>query len=174
MSGNDGTPLVPHVAAEFYAWLWWESEKREGAFELGGDVGRVVLWVDDRIAFRRPGESRVSAVLTGENPATSLEARAALAGGKVLQELRIGMRRDDREFLLTLRGPGMDLTGIRLPQVIADGKDEVLYDRMFLYDEVCFVLAALMREFAAARTHEDWRAQTLPALVAWVGGGSTS
>jgi hypothetical protein len=69
-------------------------------------VGAIHLWVDDRLAFRRPEDTKVTAVMTGENPAASLEARAALAGGKVLQEIRVGLRRDDREFFFTLKGPG--------------------------------------------------------------------
>lgn len=101
MSAAEVTPIPAHVAGELYVWLWWASEQSGGAFDLPDPVGRITLWVDDRLAFRRPDDSKVTAVITGENPSTTLEARAALAGGKVLQELRIGLRRDDREFFVT-------------------------------------------------------------------------
>ena len=99
MSGNEATPIPPHLAGELYLWLWWASEAWQGRFELDQPVGVVHIWVDDRLAFRRPDDTKISAVMTGENPASSLEARAALAGGKVLQDLKIGIRRDDLTWL---------------------------------------------------------------------------
>lgn len=170
MSDLEGLPIVPHLAGEFYAWLWWASEQRGAVFSLDAPVGTIELWVDERLAFRNPDDSKVAAVMTGENPAASLEARAALAGGKVLQEIRLGIRREDREFFLTLKGPAMHLTGLKLPQVVTEGGEEVLYDRIHLYEEMCFVLAGLLKEFAAVRCGREWQDQVLPALHDWILG----
>jgi hypothetical protein len=170
MSEREGLPILPHLAGEFYTWLWWRSEAQENRFDLGGDVGPVELWVDERLAFRTAGDTKVVAVLTGDNPSTALEARAALVGGKVVHELRFGMRRDDREFLFTLKGAAMDLQGVKLPQVLADGAEEALFDRMFHYDELCHVLAAFYTEFARIRTTEGWKDDVLPGLQAWMEG----
>ena len=167
---QDGLPILPHLASEFYAWLWWSSEVQGAVFELADPLGQIELWVDERLAFRNPGDGKVTAVMTGEAPSTSLEARAALAGGKVLQDLRVGLRRDDREFTVTLKGPEMHLHGARLPQVVSEGEDEVLYDRMFLYDELTFVIAALYRQFATVRCESTWNDEVLPALRRWIGG----
>lgn len=162
---SDGTPTPAHVAGEFYVWLWYVTEAEGSNFDLGDPVGRFDLWVDDRLAFRSPDDAKVSATMTGENPSRTLEARAALAGGKVLQELRLGLRRDDREFEFTLRGPAMDLVRVKLPQVV-DG-DEAIFDRMHLNDELCFIVEALFRRFAAERTTDRWARDVLPALRAW-------
>lgn len=171
MAGEaEGLPILPHVASEFYTWLWWASEKNGAAFDLAPPVGAVDLWVDERLAFRSPEETKIVAVMTGENPAATLESRAALAGGKVLQEIRLGLRREDREYLLTLKGPAMHLTALKLPQVVVEGGEEVLYERIHLYDEVCFVLAGLLQEFARLRTGETWQSEVLPALHDWVLG----
>ncbi len=167
---TDGLPIPSHTAGEFYAWLWFTSEQQSGAFDLADPVGMVDVWVDERIAFRNPEEQKVAAVMTGENPSATLEARAALAGGKVLQDIRIGVRRDDREFIVTLKGPAMHLSGLKLPQVVADGGDEVLLDRMHLYEELCLVLSGLFQSWAKVRCSDDWGATTLPALREWVAG----
>lgn len=167
---QDGLPVLPHLSGEFYAWLWWASEVQGAVFELPDPVGQVELWVDERLAFRNADDTRVTAVMTGEAPSTSLEARAALAGGKVLNELRVGFRRDDREFTVTLKGPAMHVSGAKLPQVVSDGQDEVLYDRMFLYSELSLVLAALYNAFAAKRTSPEWESEVLPGLRRWIGG----
>jgi len=166
----DGLPIIPHLAGEFYTWLWWSSEQAGAVFELPQPVGTVDLWVDERLAFRYPDDLRVAAVMTGDNPAASLEARAALAGGKVLQEIRVGIRRDDREFIVTLKGPAAHVSALKLPQVVTDGDEEVLFERMHLYEEVSFVVQGLFRQFAALRMGEAWQTDVQPALHDWILG----
>lgn len=168
--GNEATPVIPHLASEFYLWLWWSSERSGGAFDLGDDVGRIDLWVDDRLAFRVPGDRKVTAVLTGENPAEALEAKAALYGGKVLHEVRIRIKRDDRDFVVTLKGPEMHVTRASLPQALQDSEEEAIYDRLFLYDELTFLLGALFKSFGEVRISDAWKSDVLPALRAWVEG----
>jgi hypothetical protein len=125
--------------------------------------------VDDRIAFRNPDDQKVAAVMTGDNPSATLEARAALAGGKVLQDLRIGVRRDDREFLATLKGPAMHMQALKLPQTVKGG-EEAIYDRMHLYEELCLVVAGLFQQWTILRCSDRWDDEVLPALRAWVSG----
>jgi hypothetical protein len=170
MGAEEGLPVLPHVAGEFYTWLWWTSETRGSAFDLEAPVGPMELWVDERLAFRNPDDTRLAAVMTGENPAATLEAKAALAGGKVLQELRVGMRRDDREYMCTLKGPSMHLQGLKLPQVVDQGGAEVLFERMHLYEEAVLMVEGLFRAFCAVRTSSAWTDEVLPALHDWVLG----
>lgn len=162
----DALPLLPHVASEFYLWLWWSIDQRDAVFELGGKVGTITLWVEERLAFRHPNETKITAVMTGDRPDETLEARAALAGGKVVQDLRLHMRRDDREFTFTLKGAALDLAQAKLPQAVSGG-DEALYDRMFLYEEVSLVVGALLREFARERLSPRWDADVVPAIRDW-------
>lgn len=168
----EGAP--PHVAAEFYLWLWYRSEVGRGHVEFEGEGGGVDFWVDDRIAFRAVGEDRVTAVLTGENPSTTPEARAALAGGKVLRDIKLAIRRADREYTVTLRGPRIEVSGAKLPSLVKGGDEaELVYERFFLYEELHFVIAQLFRAFAGERGGEEWRERTLPDLRRWVAAGST-
>ncbi|MEQ1501194.1 MAG: hypothetical protein ABMB14_03140 [Myxococcota bacterium] len=169
----EGLPIVPHLAGEFFSWLWWASEQQGSAFDLGPPIGQVDVWVDERLAFRDADDTRVSAVMTGDNPAASLEARAALAGGKIVQEIRLGVRREDREYFFTLKGPAMHFTGLKLPQAVKDGEAEVVFERIHLYDEVCFVIAGLFRQFAVVRSTPTWQTDVLPSLHDWILGRVT-
>lgn len=164
------TPIPAHLGAEFLTWLWWTSETTGGRFELPQPVGTIDVWVDDRLAFRQPSDTKITAVMTGENPAHALEARAALAGGKVLQDLRLGIRRDDREFFATLKGPGLDVGGLKLPQVLSDSQDEVVFDRMFLYEEFHMIISGLFRAFSDVRGTGAWRSEVVPAVRTWLVG----
>ena len=170
MSNAQATPIPPHLSSEFYLWLWWRSERDEAAFDLPSPVGPVLAWVEDRLAFRRPTDPRPTSVMTGENPAASLESRAALAGGKVLHELRVALKRDDREFHLTLKGPSLDVGQLKIPQVLGDNPDEAVVDRMFLVEECLLILDGLLRAFYADRADDTWRRDALPAMREWLLG----
>jgi hypothetical protein len=165
---QDALPVPPFLAAEFYLWLWWRSEEQGGVFDFGEPVGRIDLWMDDRLAFRRPGDKKVTAVMTGENPAEALEAKAALYGGKVLQEVRIRIKRDDRDFVVTLKGPELYLTRVSLPQALAEGEGEAVLDRIYLLDELTFMIRALFTTFSEERVQTSWVTEVEPALRRWV------
>ena len=131
---------------------------------VGGDIGVMDFWVDERLSFRNPGDDKPRAVLTGENTSSCAEARAALASGKVVRDLQVHLRRDDREYTVTLRGHHLDVCSLKFPQHAVDGEDELLYERMFLYEDVWSAIRALYRCFARERVGEDWHRVTLPAI----------
>ena len=165
-TGGEGVP--PHVASEFYLWLWYTSDTTGGTLSLG-EAGEVQFWVDDRLAFRSAGEDKVSAVLTGESPGSTLEARAAVRGGKVLRDVRLAVRREGREYAVTLRGPAIEVTAAKLPGLLKGGDAaEILYERLFLYEDLHWIVAQLFRRFAEERTGEGWRAGTVPAIRDWL------
>jgi hypothetical protein len=170
MAEDERSGIPAHVASEFYLWLWWEADVGTGEADLG-EGGRVTWWVDDRIAFRSPGEERPSAVMTGEQPAAAPESRAALLGGKVLRDVRIALRREEREYVLTLKGSGIRFSAAKLPGVLKTGDvAEILYERMFLYEDLHFAVGGLFRRFTELRTSAAWREEVLPDLVGWASG----
>lgn len=164
---DETTPFPPHLAAEFLLWFWWRSERDGTVFDLADPVGRVEAWVDDRLSFRTPGADKATAVLTGDNPSATLEARAALAGGKVLHDLRIHLKRDEREYALQLGGTALDVRGLKLPKMPSENAEEALLDRLDRYGEFHLVLTGLFRAFAKERTAAGWRTDIVPALRAW-------
>jgi len=168
---EDGLPSPPHISSEFYVWLWWESERNGGHFSVGDPIGEVDVWVDARLAFRRPGDSKITAVLTGDDASTTLESRAALAGGKVVDEVRLRITRDEREYSVSLKGATVAIQRAKLPPSGTDADESPLYDRMFHYEELEKIVAALFRTFTAARMADKWESETLPAMKAWSQGG---
>jgi len=179
---TEGLPTLPHLGSEFMLWLWYESEQTGGQFafttpqegdevELGA-LGSVELWVDERIALRNRNDTRISAVLTGMNPSTTLESRAALAGGKVCQELRVGIRSDDREFFVTLKGPALWSHSAALPQVVSglgEGWEGTVLDRLALIEEMDMLIGLLFNEYCTRRLSASW-AETFDKLSRWVLG----
>jgi hypothetical protein len=139
--------------------------------EEGTDPNLIDFWVQERIAFRTVGEQKVSAVVTGEHPSGAPEARAALTGGKVLRDIRLAFRREDREYSVLLKGAGIEIGAARLPGLIKNGDPgEVLFERMFLYEELHWVIQALFRAFSRERTGNAWDERILPNMRAWASG----
>jgi hypothetical protein len=169
-TAQEGTPAHPHLATEFFVWLWYVTEREGGTVNLGEEGGVIEVFVDERISFRTRDEDKARAVLTGEDASPSLEARAAMASGKVVRDLRLRIRKEEREYSFTLKGNNLDLAGLKLPAHSPEGEDELLYERMFLYEEVWFLLRALYRRFAAERTAAEWGPGILHDMRAWVGG----
>ena len=167
---NPDRPFLQHLPSEFLTWVWFASERSGGTFDLGPDLGRVDVWVDDRIAFRTVDDDKPRTVLTGENPSTTMEAHAALAGGRVVRELRLALRREDREYSLNVRGAVFDVQSAKLPGMVKGGAEETLYDRMYLYEELVSILGGLLTAFAAERTADNWHDETMAAMRDWVSG----
>lgn len=170
MSEIEPTPISPSLTSEFYLWLWFRSDEQAGRFDIGESGERIELYVDDRLAFRTPGENKATAVLTGDNPSETVEAKAALFGGKVLQELRIRIRRDERDFLVTFKGPELHLTRVKLPQVVADDDGTAVLDRVAAYDELVYMVGDLFTRFCRERASDEWSGTILDQLRSWVEG----
>ena len=174
MTEEEERPLLAHLPSEFLTWLWWVTEENGGSMDLGGEVGPVDIWVDDRIAFSAMSDDRNLAVITSENASSTREARAALAAGRVVKELRLQLKRQDHEFSFVLRGAHLDVVGAKLPGTVKNGEmAAILHDRIYLYEELHFVVAALLQSFAEKRTSEEWYSVEAPAMLAWVADALT-
>ena len=112
---EDNTAVLPHLTVEFFVWLWFATERDGGSINLGEELGNLEVWIDSRLALQALDEDRSRAILTGDNAASSLEALAALAGGKVPKEIQLHIRREEREYTVTLRSPYLDLAGVKFP-----------------------------------------------------------
>jgi hypothetical protein len=167
---KEGQAAHPHLTAEFFVWLWFAADREGGTFNLDG-IGVVDMWIEDRLSFRVVDEDKARVALSGEDTASSAEARAALASGKVVRDLQLHLRREEREYSVTLRGVHLDLCGLKLPAHASEGEDGLLYERMFLYEEAYAIVSALYRTFARERTSAAWHAETLPQIRAWVQRG---
>jgi len=165
--------VVPqYLASQFYMWLWWASEASEGHFQLSEEQEAITLWVDDFISFRDENYNKTSVVLSGENPSASLESRATLVGGKIIDAIRVRINRDCRDFYVTLTGPEIKFKAVKLPVLIGGDSQEALYDRMFLYEELSYIITELFREFCETRVSTEWSQVVEPRINEWAIGAT--
>jgi hypothetical protein len=163
------TDSLPHLATEFFTWLWWASEAGGGRIDVDGE--EIIIWVDDRLAFRLPSEDAARAVLTGADTARAAEAKAALASGKIIKEVRLRLQWADREYGFTLKGAGLDVGGLVLPPLPEEGDEQDrLMVRMEAIEALWAILGALYRKFAAIRTADAWADEVVPSVHSWLAG----
>ncbi len=168
-------PASRFLGKEFLLWLWWASEQRFGTIELP-DYGAVDFWIDDRLKFQTVGEEadggRATSDMKGGAPATTREAKFALAAGKIVEVATLGFRVKEREYTLQLSGESMELAGVKIPAEVDDGFDEMILERMFLLEEVHGIVTELFYRFAAERLSKDWGSKHLKEIRAWIAEGA--
>ena len=109
------------------------------------------------------------AVLTGADTARAAEAKAALAAGKVIKEVRLRIQWADREYGVTLKGARLDVEGLVLPPLPEDGDEQDrLMARMEAIEALWAVLGALYRRFAEVRVSDGWHQEIVPGVEQWL------
>jgi len=168
-------PASKFLGKEFLLWLWWSSEKRFGSIELG-DYGQVDFWIDDRLKFQTVGEEadggRATSDMKGGAPATTREAKFALAAGKIVEVATLGFRLKEREYSLTISGESLELAGVKVPGEVDDGIDELILERMFLLEEIHGIVAQLFYRFADERLGKTWNTKLMPEIRQWIAEGA--
>ena len=168
---EEETLLPPPVLADFLTWLWYVTEENDGRVDIGDKS--VQIWVDERLVFRDTGETSSSVSICTSDPSRAREAKIALLSGRVPKEMRLEIRIEDRSYNATLHGHDLALSTAKLPGLVKGGDPaEILYERMFLYEELHWVLTALFRQFSELRTSSAWWNTAVPAMRAWVKEGS--
>ncbi len=156
------------IGREFIVWIWWKSELTEGKMELG-DFGPSEVWLDDQLTLESRGENVEQSKLKGSSPSTSPEAYEALRQGKVPTKARLSITLEEREFSCVIDGETFALSGVRIPTLLQDEKEERFYERMYLLEELEDMLAALFREFLIIRVSPKWKGLA-SEIRAWVRG----
>lgn len=162
-------PAAQFLGREFLLWLWWRSEKDFATADLP-HYGPVDFWIDDHIQFRTPGDDPQINDIRGGAPATTIEARTALANGKTVESARIGLRIKEREYSFSLKGEGLELSAVKVPSDARDGIDDRLFERMLLLEELGGIVDTFFFQFMEERVSDGWRSESVPTIRDWIGG----
>lgn len=171
VTGESMPPDLDDPGREFATWLYWRTDNEGGKFKLEKS-GEIMLWVEDRMIFKDAAEKPASTTLTGGDPARAPEARASLAGGKKLSKVKLGLRRGEREWSLTLDGETLDILSLKIPALLTDEEDEVLFERLALLEEASFVIDELFGEYANKRLSDEWEREDGAWIARWVAEGA--
>ena len=161
---------VTFLGPEFITWLWYRTETQGEVFSCPQMEGPFEIWFDDRLVV---GSTMVNAqenFFKGGHPPTSLEARTALRLGKLATEARLRLVSGTKEWSFLLRGPSLEMSGVKLPGVLAKEDDDRFYERFYLLEQLDGAMKGLFGQFLKLRVSDVWEQTELPAIQAWVRG----
>jgi hypothetical protein len=102
------------------------------------------------------------AVLKGDAPAGSADARVALAEGLSPREAELLVHVGKNVFRLLLEADTFGVKRAKLPDTLQP------VDRMGLLEQLDDALRRAFLHFLQLRTSPAWEAQTLPAMATWL------
>jgi len=173
----DRIMVCHHLAPEFMLWLWWRSERDQGVFDLGGELGAVEVWADDRMVLASDAVNAQTDTFAGGHPATSAEAREALRLGKMPRQFKFAVVRASQRWQATMKADDLALSGAVIPAVLSREDDTALDERMVLLAMLCEMVDRLLVMFVEERRGSAW-GETHAAICAWAAadvgeGGAT-
>jgi hypothetical protein len=155
------------LGPEFLTWLWYESDKKDGIFDLGGEIGGFELWFDDKLVVSSAVVNAQENFFKGGHPTSSLEAKTALRLGKMAAEAKLRIVRDGQEWSFNLKAHDLTMNGVKLPAVLSREDDERFYERMALLEQLEAMMKGLYGTFLARRLAPEWQDE-LAAIREWV------
>ena len=166
------------LGREFLTWLWYTAETTTEKLQaVGREAGEELsfdLWVDDRIVLDGNSGMAHQHVMKGGDPSRSREAEAALATGKTVREMKIGLNvKGVGEFTAVLNSEDLNPRSLRLPspesgEGVAKPSDMPIVTRLKYMDTFLAVLDGLFARFLALRVDEDWEQTGLAEMRAWI------
>ena len=154
------------VGREFLLWTWFQSELREGRFDVEG-FGPCEILLEGQLTLTLDKEQ---SRLKGTAPSTAPEAREALRQGKLPTQARMRIERGEMTYTFVIQSDTLNLSGVRIPAQVKEEEDERFYERMYLVEELEALLGALYAEFLAQRLSTAWEKAVAPAIRSWIRG----
>jgi hypothetical protein len=155
------------LGPEFLTWLWYESDRREGIFDLGGDIGQFELWFDDKLVVSSAAVNAQENFFKGGHPTSSLEAKMALKLGKMAVEAKLRIVRDGQEWSFSLKAHDLGLSGVKLPTILSREDEEKFYERMTLAEQLEDMVRGVYGQFLKKRLAPEWETE-LASIREWV------
>ncbi|MEW6263296.1 MAG: hypothetical protein AB1641_09475 [Thermodesulfobacteriota bacterium] len=161
------------LGLEFLTWVWYQSEINSGLLNVPGH-GPVEIWFEDKMVLESgSGDARQTVTCQGRN-LDLVEARTALREGKKVSQARLRLAYESREWRVTVKAEGLELTGIKPPPTLDPSEEEPdglmgrMLERLAGLRELTGLLDCLFKQFLALRLTGDWNGKELPRLRKWL------
>ena len=159
-----------YLGREFVTWLWFRGDSHQGLIDVGDGQGAAEVWIVDRVTLSGIGQGADRVAVKAEDPGSTAEARMALREGKKVEQATLRIVREQREWVFSIKGDTLALSGIKIPALLTREEDDRQQERMMLIDQLDAMVASLFYAFVAIRSDEAAWAEELTLIRGWVAG----
>ena len=171
------------LGREFLTWLWFKSETLQQPIRLESNhLSKekknlmIEFWIDDRIFFQPYNKLGHDNILRGGNPSRSDEATASLANGRVIKEIKIGIKIEEHgDYTAILNAEDLHPKSLQVPQNHASTSDEdstddfdILLKRLQDTEVFLEALDGLFSLFIVERSSKSWEGSQIAKMKKWV------
>ena len=167
------------LGREFLTWLWYFIDSNsESAIKVTHSNNstplHVTLWVDDKIVLDSNSGSGHQHVMRGGDPSQSPEASVALATGKTVRELKLGMNiHGVGDFSTNLNASDQNPRSIQLPgdDNLGDTEDVSFlpaHQRIKQTTLLLNVIDYLFGKFIEERISDKWLDDSQSDIKEWI------
>ena len=182
---NQVTRTKSFLGREFLTWLWCYIDENSGESISVNMKGQskplfVSIWVDDKIVLDSNSGVGHQHVMRGGDPAQSPEASIALATGKTVRELKIGVNiHGVGDFSTLLNSSDLNPRSIQLPGDDDLGESEEsaflpAHQRIKQISLLLQVIDHLFSKFINSRTSDTWVSSSQNVINEWIASRSTN
>lgn len=158
------------IGQEFLTWLWYVIENEPAVIEsIDPDA---VLAIANRVVLENSRNNREETVTIRGDSVGLEEGMTALKKGALASELKLSYRVGQKEWVFNLKGEGLFISGLKVPQTIRPGGDEdieaAVLDRMDLVEKVAGFMDALFEKFIKLRVSPQWDEVVVKRISSWI------
>ena len=162
------------LGREFMTWLWYELETGDGTLPLNPDgrnhlPAEVAILIDKTLSLDCDYDLNGKDILHADGPTALPEAKAALHLGKQPTRMGLVLAADGDEYSLTLDATGLNIRGLKLPDVDEPNPQAKIEARCEHMVTLCAILENLYATFLKARLGDEAPA-LLDELRTWARG----
>ncbi len=158
------------LGEEWLIWLWYRSEREEGLFTLS-DGSQVEFHFDNQLTLEAQLAEAERSRLSGGAPSFSTEAKEALRSGKMVSQAKVRLVRDGREWVMSIVGRSLAISGMKIPAVLTREEDEKFFERQALLEEGDALLRGLFEAFLQVRLDLSAWNEEVDAIRRWTRAG---
>jgi hypothetical protein len=159
------------IGREFLTWLWFVTESQNHLLNIK-PYGEIRLFVDDKLVLVSQGGSAVENTLKGGSPAFATEAKISLQSGKLVQEARFVLQKEDKFWSWTIRADDLSFRALKLPAMQEPDPSSHLAERIRSTQLLVNIVQSLFSEFMALRTQSSFSSE-IQKMSHWLESKST-
>jgi recombination associated protein RdgC len=157
---------------EFFTWLWFKSEERDGMISISPEEEVEIHYVRRIVLASGDGDASEQMVCQGIHSDLK-EGKEALRQGKMIREGRIQLHRDGASWEFTFKADRFQFQSVKLPEAMDMAEDEKDHEgktleRIYLLEQAVKTMERLFGLFLQVRLSPVWEIEEKARMAAWL------